>query len=58
MQKNSNNFSKNADLLVNVNFAVEQSRAFPLLSMYNSPYIGGIILKGVTALAQKMVNLR
>ena len=37
MQKNSNNFSKNADLLVNVNFAVEQSRAFPLLSIYNSP---------------------
>jgi|GEM_PF-6903149 len=40
MQKNSNNFGKKTDLLIAVNFAVEQSRAFTLLSMYNSPYRG------------------
>ena len=40
MQKNSNNFSKKTDLLIAVNFAVEQSRVFTLLSMYYSPYRG------------------
>ena len=29
MQKNSNNFSKKPDLLIAVNFAVEQSRVLP-----------------------------
>ena len=29
MQKNTNNFSKKTDLLITVNFAVEQSRVLP-----------------------------
>ena len=36
-KKNSNNFSQKTDLLIAVNFAVEQSRAFTLLSIHYSP---------------------